>query len=99
MNSTDLGNFLIQIHHFQLLEFFGVGTACVVCPVSEIIYREKLIRLRTMKQTNPLFKRLRQVLSGIQYGRIPHPWAHEINASIDENTIIDNYEVEAAYIL
>ncbi|XP_074041796.1 branched chain amino acid transaminase isoform X2 [Leptinotarsa decemlineata] len=59
----------------KLLEFFGAGTACVITPVSSIEYLGEVIKIPTMEQNNPLYKKLRDYLSDIQYGRIEHPWA------------------------
>ena len=66
----------------QLLEVFGVGTAVVVCPVAEIHYNdngaETVVRVPTTNQSDALHQRLCDAILGIQYGRVPHPWAVEI---------------------
>lgn len=35
---------------FQLLEMFGAGTACIVCPVERIVYEGKSHELATMSK-------------------------------------------------
>lgn len=55
----------------RVLEMFGAGTACVVCPVGEIAYEGQLLRF-----PEPKFAlRLYDELTAIQYGDKPHPWA------------------------
>ena len=59
----------------QLLEFFGAGTACIVCPVQRISYLGKDYHIPTVEQPDPLCVRLLNELSAIYYGRISHDWA------------------------
>nr|CAG4640819.1 EOG090X051P [Eulimnadia texana] len=63
----------------RLLEVFGAGTACVVCPVSRISYMGKTLDIPTMDHPNPLNQRFYKAMSDIQYGRVKHPWAVEID--------------------
>lgn len=55
----------------RLLEIFGAGTACVVCPVGEISIENKTLKI---PQPN-LSLRLLKDLTDIQYGIKPHPWS------------------------
>lgn len=64
---------------FQILEFFGTGTAAVVSPVSSILYEGDDIMLPTMKQTSPLYSRLFSAITDIQYGRVTHPWTRVVD--------------------
>ncbi|XP_076047551.1 branched chain amino acid transaminase isoform X2 [Oratosquilla oratoria] len=59
----------------RLLEIFGSGTACVVCPVAEIHYGNHVLKIPTMEHENPLNQRFFRALTDIQYGRVPHEWA------------------------
>ncbi|XP_018322498.1 branched-chain-amino-acid aminotransferase, cytosolic [Agrilus planipennis] len=59
----------------RLLEMFGTGTACTICPVDSIYYKGQLIRIPTVEQKLPLFVKIRKRLLAIQYGHIEHPWA------------------------
>ncbi|XP_067000513.1 branched-chain-amino-acid aminotransferase, cytosolic isoform X2 [Anabrus simplex] len=64
----------------RLLELFGAGTACIVTPVDTISYRGQTIKIPTLTwDSNPLFDLLEQTITGIQYGRIKHPWAVTID--------------------
>lgn len=56
----------------RLLEIFGAGTACVVCPVGEINFEDKPI---TIAGPSLLAKRLLKELTDIQYGVVPHEWS------------------------
>lgn len=59
-----------------MLELFGAGTACIVSPVDRIYYMGENLMIPTFEQSKPVFERIRDTLTGIQYGRIPnHPWA------------------------
>lgn len=59
----------------RLLEIFGAGTACVVCPVGSISYMGKTISVPTESSPNPLYKRFSSTLKDIQYGRLPSEWS------------------------
>lgn len=67
------------IHFFtfflQLLEMFGTGTACVVSPIERIQYLGTDLLIPTIEQEKPMFGRIRDTLTAIQYGKINHPWA------------------------
>lgn len=59
----------------------GVGTASVVCPISEILYEDEIFKVPTMEQKDPLYKRFYHTLNDIQYGRggSAHPWTYIID--------------------
>lgn len=57
---------------------FGAGTACVVTPVSEIYYKENWIKLPKSDPPYSLCVRFFNALTDIQYGRVKHAWAMEI---------------------
>lgn len=50
----------------RVKEFFGSGTACVVCPVHEIEYRGERLHIPTVEQKQPVFERLMKELNSIQ---------------------------------
>jgi len=56
----------------RVLEMFGVGTACVVCPVNKILYNKQLLQIPSDELK--LSKRIFKELLDIQHGRIPHKW-------------------------
>ncbi|KAA8585477.1 hypothetical protein FQN60_004171 [Etheostoma spectabile] len=59
----------------RVLEVFGAGTACVVCPVGSLLYRGKKYQIPTMQNGPDLAKRFHKELTDIQYGRKPSEWA------------------------
>lgn len=54
---------------------FASGTACVVCPIGRILYKEKWIEIPCQPVQESLAARFHSTLLGIQYGRIPHRFA------------------------
>ena len=59
----------------RLLEIFGAGTACVVCPIGRIHYMNEDIVIPTLKESESIQMRLYKALTDIQYGRIAHEWS------------------------
>lgn len=59
----------------QILEMFGTGTACIVSPIERIQYLGTDLLIPTMEQEKPMFKRILDTLTAIQYGKVEHPWA------------------------
>lgn len=58
----------------RILEMFGSGTACVVCPVGSLLYKGKTYQIPTMQNGPDLAKRFHKELTDIQYGRKPSEW-------------------------
>lgn len=67
------------LQHGRLLELFGSGTACVVCPIERIHYESEDLAIPTMLQEEALFRWVLDTLTNIQYGKIVHPWAPVIS--------------------
>jgi len=68
---------IIQLHkEKRLLEFFGAGTACVVCPVGSISYMDQEIVIPQPEHS--LSQRFRDTMGDIHYGRMSHPWGVDI---------------------
>ena len=59
----------------RLLELFGAGTACVVCPIDSILYEGHTYSIPTMVNNAPVTMRLHKELTDIQYGRVPSDWS------------------------
>ncbi|CAL1271716.1 unnamed protein product [Larinioides sclopetarius] len=59
----------------RLLEIFGSGTACVVCPVGLISYIGESISIPTLESKKGLYRRFLNTLLDIQYGKVPSKWA------------------------
>lgn len=77
-----IGNFFnifFFFSHPQLLEMFGTGTACVVSPIERIQYLGTDLLVPTLTHEKPLFGRILDTLTAIQYGKIEHPWAVAID--------------------
>uniref|UniRef100_A0AC11AXU9 Branched chain amino acid transaminase 1 n=1 Tax=Ovis aries TaxID=9940 RepID=A0AC11AXU9_SHEEP len=58
----------------RVREMFGSGTACVVCPVSTILYKDETIHIPTMENGPKLASRILEKLTDIQYGREESDW-------------------------
>nr|XP_023654208.1 branched-chain-amino-acid aminotransferase, cytosolic-like isoform X2 [Paramormyrops kingsleyae] len=58
----------------RVLEVFGSGTACVVCPVGSLLYKGQTYKIPTMSNGPDLAKRFHKELTDIQYGRQQSDW-------------------------
>ncbi|KAM4901221.1 branched-chain-amino-acid aminotransferase, cytosolic isoform 3-T3 [Sylvia borin] len=58
----------------RVKEMFGAGTACIVCPISKILYKGKHLHIPTMENGPELTSRFLNKLSDIQYGREDSDW-------------------------
>ncbi|XP_073931945.1 branched-chain-amino-acid aminotransferase, cytosolic isoform X2 [Castor canadensis] len=58
----------------RVREMFGSGTACVVCPVSDILYKGQMLHIPTMENGPKLTSRIFSKLTDIQYGREDSDW-------------------------
>ncbi|XP_026248146.1 branched-chain-amino-acid aminotransferase, cytosolic isoform X1 [Urocitellus parryii] len=58
----------------RVREMFGSGTACIVCPVSDILYKGQTIHIPTMENGPKLATRILDKLTDIQYGREESDW-------------------------
>lgn len=62
----------------RVKEMFGSGTACVVCPVSDILYKGQMLHIPTMENGPKLASRILGKLTDIQYGRVESDWTIEL---------------------
>jgi len=62
----------------RLLELFGAGTACVVCPIERILYDGTELEIPTMVNNAVLTMRLHKALTDIQFGKTPSSWTVEV---------------------
>ncbi|XP_077994212.1 branched-chain-amino-acid aminotransferase, cytosolic-like [Glandiceps talaboti] len=62
----------------RLLEMFGAGTACVVCPVGSILYGGQTLEIPTMKDGAPIASRFMKELTDIQFGRTKSDWVQDV---------------------
>nr|XP_044995413.1 branched-chain-amino-acid aminotransferase, cytosolic isoform X2 [Jaculus jaculus] len=58
----------------RVKEMFGSGTACVVCPVSDILFQGQKLHIPTMENGSRLASRILGKLTDIQYGREESDW-------------------------
>ncbi|KAK9400158.1 branched-chain-amino-acid aminotransferase cytosolic [Crotalus adamanteus] len=58
----------------RVKEMFGAGTACVVCPVSTVLYLGENLHIPTMENGPQIATRFWNQLSDIQYGREDSDW-------------------------
>lgn len=58
----------------RILEMFGAGTACIVCPIEKIIYEGKAFNLEA-NLAKSLTHRFHDDLVDIQFGRKPSNWS------------------------
>jgi len=58
----------------ELIECFGAGTACVVCPIDHILYRDVKYEIPTMTSGGVIMNKIMNQLLDIQYGRNEHEW-------------------------
>ncbi|XP_046863403.1 branched-chain-amino-acid aminotransferase, cytosolic-like [Xenia sp. Carnegie-2017] len=76
---------MIELAHKWVKEIFGAGTACVVCPVKDILYKDEMLHIPTMENGPKIARRFYKELTDIQYGKVSSPWANVVNDSSDEN--------------
>lgn len=60
----------------QLIECFGAGTACIVCPIDSILYKDINYEIPTMTSGGKIMNKVMNNLLDIQYGRTAHEWGH-----------------------
>nr|5MPR_A Chain A, Branched-chain-amino-acid aminotransferase, mitochondrial [Homo sapiens] len=58
----------------RVREVFGSGTACQVCPVHRILYKDRNLHIPTMENGPELILRFQKELKEIQYGIRAHEW-------------------------
>lgn len=62
----------------RMLEMFGCGTACVICPIERLYHRGENLHIPTIEQSSSLASRILKAITDIQYGVVPHSWAVEV---------------------
>lgn len=69
-----MSEIVTSIEDGSLKGMFGCGTGVVVVQIGEIQYQEKIHKI----PHNPLIQILRDAVTGIQRGKIEHPWSHKV---------------------
>lgn len=67
---------LEHLNNGELIECFGAGTACVVCPIDNILYNNTRYSIPTMTSGGVIMNKIMNELLDIQYGRLDHEWGH-----------------------
>ncbi|XP_028914582.1 branched-chain-amino-acid aminotransferase, cytosolic isoform X1 [Ornithorhynchus anatinus] len=74
-----MNDLIVALERNRVKEMFGCGTACIVCPVSEILYRGQTLHIPTMDNGPELTTRLLDQLTDIQYGREESDWTISVS--------------------
>ena len=63
----------------RVIEAFGAGTACIVCPVEKITFKDKSYKVPlAMGNVGKLTHRLQDTILSIQYGEVSHEFQHYV---------------------
>ncbi|XP_053308192.1 branched-chain-amino-acid aminotransferase, cytosolic-like [Spea bombifrons] len=74
--TVTMGDLIKGLQEDRVKEIFGSGTACVVSPVSRILYEGQNYDIPTMENGPEMSKRFLKSLNDIQYGRTHSDWAY-----------------------
>ncbi|XP_020382655.2 branched-chain-amino-acid aminotransferase, cytosolic [Rhincodon typus] len=72
--SITMKELLIATKQNRVKEMFGSGTACILCPISRVLYQGENLHIPTMENGPKLATQLFENLADIQYGRIKSDW-------------------------
>ncbi|XP_053112374.1 branched-chain-amino-acid aminotransferase, cytosolic isoform X5 [Hemicordylus capensis] len=70
-----MSDLIAALKENRVKEMFGAGTACVVCPVSTILYLGEHLHIPTIENGPEIATRFLKQLTNIQYGREDSEWA------------------------
>jgi len=90
-----MGEILKAKEEGRLVEMFATGTAAIVNPIGNILYKDQMQSIPTStdrlgrQRIGAISQRIRTALSDIYYGRIEHPWAVDIE-NLNEHRIADH---------
>ena len=74
-----INDFIESLVEGRVIEAFGAGTACIVCPVDKITYKDKVYSVPVkLGIAGGLTKRLQDEILSIQYGEKEHEFQHLI---------------------
>ncbi|XP_036156947.1 branched-chain-amino-acid aminotransferase, cytosolic isoform X3 [Myotis myotis] len=69
-----MGDLTTALEQNRVKEMFGSGTACIVCPVSDILYKGETLHIPSVENGTKLATRILDKLTDIQYGREESDW-------------------------
>lgn len=81
-----MGEVLKAKEEGRLVEMFGTGTAAIVSPVGNILYKDKMQTIPSSDDESAISQRIRAAMSDIYYGRVEHPWAVEVENWPEQTT-------------
>ncbi|KAM9311000.1 branched-chain-amino-acid aminotransferase, cytosolic-like [Gastrophryne carolinensis] len=76
-----MADLVVALEERRVREMFGSGTACVVCPVGNVLYKGKDLHIPTMENGAKVASRLLQELADIQYGKTESDWTIVVGSS------------------
>ncbi|RUS80006.1 hypothetical protein EGW08_012240 [Elysia chlorotica] len=80
-----MGAFIKALNEGRVKEVFGSGTASIVCPVGQILYKGQELHITDTEDVGPLTKRIYNHINEIHYYMKPHPWMESIDIDADES--------------
>ncbi|CAH2278503.1 branched-chain-amino-acid aminotransferase, cytosolic [Pelobates cultripes] len=69
-----MANLVKALKENRVKEMFGSGTACVVSPIGDILYKNENLPIPTMENGPKIATCILNTLSDIQYGRVESDW-------------------------
>ncbi|XP_066120891.1 branched-chain-amino-acid aminotransferase, cytosolic isoform X1 [Saccopteryx bilineata] len=69
-----MGDLATALEQDRVKEMFGSGTACIVCAVSDILYKGETLHIPFSENGSKLARRFLDKLTDIQYGREESEW-------------------------
>ncbi|XP_041833771.1 branched-chain-amino-acid aminotransferase, cytosolic [Melanotaenia boesemani] len=69
-----MGQFCLALEQQRIKEMFGSGTACMICPIGNIVYQGESLHIPCQDDQPLLTSRIAKELTDIQYGRSPSNW-------------------------
>ncbi|XP_047431211.1 branched-chain-amino-acid aminotransferase, cytosolic [Mugil cephalus] len=58
----------------RVKEFFGSGTACMICPIGHVVYEGENLHIPCQDKHSQLTSRIAKEITDIQHGRTPSEW-------------------------
>ncbi|XP_072922168.1 branched-chain-amino-acid aminotransferase, cytosolic [Hemitrygon akajei] len=72
--SVTMEQLIKGVNEGRVKEMFGTGTACTLCPVHQILYKEETLHIPTLESGRQLIRELADSLANIQRGREESDW-------------------------
>ncbi|BFZ04297.1 hypothetical protein BsWGS_07336 [Bradybaena similaris] len=79
-----MNRFIKALNEDRVKEVFGAGTACIVCPVSRILYKEKELNIQTTDDPRNLTQRFYKEINDIHFYRKASSWMETVEENEEE---------------